>query len=219
MRKGYIHTLEAVLSMLLVFTYYAYLITSVEPSSSDESAEILFEELLSSLERHGDLQTYGIDKNETGFKERVRGLAPARFKAEVKIQTMNTTSWRITPTQTPATRNFTINLTGGWTMESARMFLWLGNIPNPKIEINEDEAYATEGNLTEVDISGYVTDGENKINITADGGPELRYEIEIQKSKSTGTVPTNQSVRASSYLVSGSTSEFQPTELKIYYWM
>lgn len=218
MRKGYIHTLEAVLAMFLVFSYYTYLVSSIEPAQEDLSAIEYFQETLESLERNGNLGTYAVSENVTAFETAIENAAPARFNVEVEMRTLNATTRTVSSSTTPTTQAFDINITDNWIVDNATLTLWISNITDARVEINGAGVFRGEGNKTVIGISSDISDGNNTINITSGTSAELRYEIAMEKRKKSGITPAYDNVRVSTYLVSGTSTRFKPTEMVVYYW-
>lgn len=218
MRRGQIHSVEAVIATLLFLFFTVTILPQL--TDSGETAPPIKQELqhvVSTLDDTGRLRGPATRGDAATVKQRVENHVTGR-PIEVILLTLNTTASQETFSSTHS-RVFGVNNT---TVQRQELRVWFRNAVAPNISINDQYITNNTGTVSArsetFDISGATQDGDNTMTIEVDGRSRVGYSIEILDQMQTGTAPTNVNVFSAPYLVSGANHTLTPTEVTVLSW-
>lgn len=221
MRKGMLHTVEAIMAFLIIIGFIVLVMPTVEREmQNSKQTRLYIYEALSSMEKSGKLQSLAAAENISGIKTELDKSLALPLKFTVELSRMNTSYGTLYPgAENPKYINFTADKS---VLDSATLNLDYSIASDPSVYINGQYIVGHtgdySGNEETFEITSPVQTGANSIKINTSNGATINYRLIIMDSADIGPAAENTSITSVSYITSGNGTSFAPKEIRVYVW-
>ncbi|MBI3413201.1 MAG: hypothetical protein HY051_03920 [Candidatus Aenigmarchaeota archaeon] len=85
MRKGMMHTIEAIFAILIIMSFLLILRTKLQPAEDTGREQAIALQALQALDQQGLLRSYAIDENHLGMNTQAHAVVPTELNHTTRL--------------------------------------------------------------------------------------------------------------------------------------